>query len=183
MSSRLSSTTSQTPTGQHTFHRTSQLSTAPSPAPALSVPTSWYMIKTQSYSVKVPTGWQPNAQPMQGGVSLVIRPTHAPEDPLLVVESYSPPVDLSSKIQLFQAMGLNKSSLIAANAHPVMLTGTWHTRTIDGKTISIPTQERIVFYPYKDSGFALKLYYSSPYPEQSYDMLFAKFLASFTAAH
>ncbi len=152
-----------------------------SPSAKLIPPSGWYSINTQYYSVTVPNGWKPTIQTLQGGVAVLIQPAKAPEDPLLVVESYNVPISIADKVALYQGMGLTKSTQNISNNQAVMVSGTWPTRTINGKTIKIPTQERIVYIPHGNSEFTIRMYYSSPHPEPVYDAVLAKSIASFSS--
>lgn len=154
----------------------------PTPNLAAAVSSKWYIIKTQSYSVSVPMGWKPKAEPMQGGVSLLVEPIDAPEQPILVIESFNTPVSIQEKVNVFRAMGLKQEVVKIPSSQPVMLSGTWATRTIKGKTFETPTQERIVFIPHGNSIYGVKLYYSSSHPEKVYDDMLNKVLASFVSA-
>lgn len=144
-----------------------------------SIPASWYTLKTQFYQVNVPSGWKPVAQPFQGGVAVSISPSNAPEAPLLVIENYEIPIDMTRKIAIFEITGLVKKAVALNGQQPVELTGTWGTRTINGNTIKTPTQERIIFIPHNGSGVVLKLYYSSPVPQPVYDKMLDAVLSTF----
>ena len=154
----------------------------PTPNLKTAVSAKWYTIKTQYYAVSVPTGWKPKAEPMQGGVSMLVQPSNAPEQPLLVIESYTTPISIQEKVNVFQAMGLKPQTVKIPNSQPVMLAGTWPTRTLNGKTIKTPTQERVIFIPHGNSIYSVKLYYSSAQPEKVYEDMLQKVLASFISS-
>ncbi|GEM_PF-6244292 len=154
--------------------------TISSPSQSYHSTTGWYALKTQLYNAPIPSDWKPSTSTFNGGSSVVIRPSEQlTGDPLLVIESYYSSTNLKEKEQVFLATGLTKTTIFVQGRQASKLTGRWGTRTIDGKTISTPTQERVVFLPTEKYFFAIKLYYSSSQPIQAYDTLFDQIVTNF----
>lgn len=156
------------------------MTTAAIPTLPATAPASWHVIKTQVYSVTVPTGWEPSVLPFKGGASLLLQPHNVAMEPLLVVEAFtSPKGTVEDKVKMHEKYNYKRTNISVQKQPAVLLTATRESRAINKKKIKTPTQNRIVYLTQGKTMYSIRMYYSSSVPVQVYDDIFDKVLASF----